>query len=53
MHKLNTPAESVADLNRYNLRVEGVYDASVYQDIEVNDFNRLFVKESIIGSQFG
>jgi hypothetical protein len=50
LHKLNAPADAVRDLNLYNLRAEGVFDASLYSDIEVNDFNKLFVKESIISN---
>jgi type VI protein secretion system component VasK len=32
---------------------ESVYDAEVYEDIEVKDFNTLFLREGIIAEQFG
>jgi hypothetical protein len=38
------------DLSLYNLRAEGAFDASLYNDIEVNDFNQLFMQESIISN---
>jgi hypothetical protein len=33
--------------------MEGAYDADVYEDIEVKDFNTLFTNEGIIAEQFG
>lgn len=33
--------------------MESVYDADIYEDIEVKDFNTLFTNEGIIAEQFG
>lgn len=32
---------------------EGVYDSRVYDDIEVKDFNAIFVNEDIVSAQYG
>jgi hypothetical protein len=55
LYKLNEPAEDVRDLNLFKMRATDgeVFDPSLYSDIEVNDFNLLFVKESTIANQFG
>lgn len=54
LHKLNEPYQEVAELKRVGLHTaESVYDADVYEDIEVKDFNTLFTNEGIIAEQFG
>ena len=54
LHKLNEPQQEVIELKRVGLHTtEGAYDADVYEDIEVKDFNTLFTNEGIIAEQFG
>lgn len=54
LYKLNEPAKAITELKKGGYSwTENVYDSSIYEDIEVRDFNLLFENEDLIKEQFG
>lgn len=53
LYKLNEPQTSVQELKQTGNGTEGIYDPTIYEDIEVKDFNSIFRREDLIAQQYG
>ena len=53
LYKLKEPKSDAQNLVQEGYQHDGIYDPSVYEDMEVNDYNFLWQDQDIIGKQFG